>query len=596
MSIISSELLLGAAGAAGGYEIERSVRFNSADSAYLNRTPSSAGNRKTWTWAGWVKFSAFTGPYGIFEAPLQGGAGILSDITEIWYGSGNIHLTDFSTYFFSSEAKFRDPSAWQHFVFTCDTTQATASNRFKAYQNGVQLVNTASAVITQNIDTAINNSVPHIIGRNRGSSYTDAYFADIHLIDGQALDPTSFGEFDDNGIWQPKAYSGSYGTNGFHLPFNNNSTAAALGTDTSGNGNDWTVNNINVGATSVTNPAWYASSTYYSNVADVLANATNKGSGSWTASNEYVYLVVNDGGNPGINNVSAGNFPITWYMYRNVGGTLTRQGSFLGTEFNLFDWSNVFDTDTISNNADFYIFSSIDQNPPTSGQLSGTIPALTTSSFKTLNIINAGNDSLIDSPVNGTQTDTGAGGEVSGNYCTFSPIDSTSGITLTDGNLRVGQLAGADKSTCGTFGVSSGKWYWEFQPVSGINAMVGVADLGLPLTSRVYPGAGAFFYYQSNGNIYGPTLAGTSGAYGASFQLTSDVVGVALDMDTGYVTFYKNGVSQGVANTSSLLGRTITPCLGNGGVDVVDVVNFGQRLFAYTAPSGYKALTIANFE
>jgi hypothetical protein len=78
--------------------------------------------------------------------------------------------------------------------------------------------------------------------------YFNGYLADIHFIDGQALDPTSFGEFDTNGVWQPIAYSGSYGTNGFHLPFSDNSTAAALGTDTSSNGNTWTVNNISVTA------------------------------------------------------------------------------------------------------------------------------------------------------------------------------------------------------------------------------------------------------------------------------------------------------------------------------------------------------------
>jgi hypothetical protein len=72
----------------------------------------------------------------------------------------------------------------------------------------------------------------------------NGYLADIHFIDGQALDPSSFGEFDTNGVWQPIAYAGSYGTNGFHLPFSDNSTAAALGTDTSGNGNTWTVNNM----------------------------------------------------------------------------------------------------------------------------------------------------------------------------------------------------------------------------------------------------------------------------------------------------------------------------------------------------------------
>jgi hypothetical protein len=102
-----------------------------------------------------------------------------------------------------------------------------------------------------NYDGYINNTGSHSIGRTGllNALYLDAYLADIHFIDGQALDPTSFGEFDTNGVWQPIDASGlTYGTNGFHLPFSNNSTAAALGTDTSSNGNTWTVNNISVTA------------------------------------------------------------------------------------------------------------------------------------------------------------------------------------------------------------------------------------------------------------------------------------------------------------------------------------------------------------
>jgi hypothetical protein len=87
-----------------------------------------------------------------------------------------------------------------------------------------------------------------VINPSQNAAFNFGYLADIHFIDGQALDPSSFGEFDTNGVWQPIDIRWHYGTNGFHLPFSDNSTAAALGTDTSGNGNTWTVNNISVTA------------------------------------------------------------------------------------------------------------------------------------------------------------------------------------------------------------------------------------------------------------------------------------------------------------------------------------------------------------
>jgi hypothetical protein len=233
-------LFLGAAGQATGggeYQIERSVRFNSADSAYLNRTPASAGNRQSWSWSGWVK----QGNLSTGRQVLFGGYGALNDTDWIEFGfdTNNFYYT-VNSVASKSPAVFRDVSAWQHVVVTYN------GSSLKWYSNGVEV---HSVSITGNL--GINGNWVHTIGKSPNSSqsrYFDGYLADIHFIDGQALTPTSFGEFDTNGVWQPKAFSGSYGTNGFHLPFSDNSTAAALGTDTSGNGNTWTVNNISVTA------------------------------------------------------------------------------------------------------------------------------------------------------------------------------------------------------------------------------------------------------------------------------------------------------------------------------------------------------------
>jgi hypothetical protein len=123
-----------------------------------------------------------------------------------------------------------------------DTTQATSTNRIKIYVNGTQQTDfIASTYPSQNTDMMTNNNVASYLGREvNGGQYFDGYLAEVNFIDGTALDPTSFGETK-SGIWVPKAYSGAYGTNGFYLSF---ADSAAIGDDLSGNGNDWTANNL----------------------------------------------------------------------------------------------------------------------------------------------------------------------------------------------------------------------------------------------------------------------------------------------------------------------------------------------------------------
>ena len=238
----------------GGYQISRSLRFNSADSAYLNRTPASAGNRRTWTWSGWVKRSNLSAAQTLFSASnnstTQFFISLLADNTLQaldWTGSVNLRAETLQV--------FRDSSAWYHVVFAVDTTQATSTNRWKLYVNGEQVTSFSgsSSYPSQNYDTAVNATVAHAVGREEyaDTNYLSGYMTEINFIDGQALTPSSFGETNaQTGVWQPKAYSGSYGTNGFYLNFsdNSNTTAATLGKDYSGNGNNWTPNNFSVTA------------------------------------------------------------------------------------------------------------------------------------------------------------------------------------------------------------------------------------------------------------------------------------------------------------------------------------------------------------
>jgi len=201
----------------------------------------------------------------------------------------------------------------------------------------------------------------------------------------------------------------------------------------------------------------------------------------------------------------------------------------------------------------------------------------------------AGNDSLVDSPTN-YGTDTGLGGEVRGNYCTLNPLWTYSGPTLSNGNLDTTTTSGAWKNAQGTIGVTSGKWYWEctmsgtqFFSV-GVGLREGIANEypASQSTAWIYDGRG-----YKNGN-------NTQISYGTTFT-GGDIIGVALDMDAGTLTFYKNGVSQGVAFSTGLAGNLIFPHVGvyaNG--TTAQFVNFGQRPFAYAAPSGFKALCTHN--
>ena len=244
-----------------GYQISRSVRLRSSASAYFNRTPASAGNRKTWTWSGWHK----RGTVNSGPVLMQTNQGSNFDGNAIAFGvqvNDDFGIIETSggtnTIRVATTALYRDPSAWYHLMVAVDTTQATASNRVKLYVNGVQ--QTALSIATYpslNADTLVNQLGKEVgLGRQITTGggavgYLDGYLTEVNFIDGQALTPSSFGETNPiTGVWQPKKYTGTYGTNGFYLNFsdNSNNTAATIGKDYSGNGNNWTPNNISVTA------------------------------------------------------------------------------------------------------------------------------------------------------------------------------------------------------------------------------------------------------------------------------------------------------------------------------------------------------------
>ena len=460
-----------------------------------------------------------------------------------------------------------------------------------------KLTSLGPTAFAQNTALSIGDATTHHVGVEPNSvgtlrNYFDGYIADLHVIEGQIKEATDFGAFDNSGVWQAATYNGTYGNNGYYLfDFANES---GIGDDSSGNDNDFTVNNISDGVYSGTKPKWYTSTTLYTTKADVIANATDRGQDGFTlSSDEFVYLVPNDGGAVGeLCHPVGSEYPVLYYVYVRSSGDTSwyNTGSFGPGEADTFQWENTTGTPQaydFTNTEDLYLIGDtrVGGQPDSNSGMSGSFPAL-------VNLV-AQTDVLFDVPTNGdSSSGTGAGGEVSGNYCTWSPLAGTN-VTLSNGNLDCSLSAGTSSKARSTIAVTSGKYYWEIRFKSGQYGMIGISDASLA-GSQISYAAGGLYYYVQTGGLYGDVGGSFSNTSYGSALSANDVLGVALDMDNGNVKFYKNGSDLGNANTSSLVGKTIMPHLGEGGgATFVTEANFGQHVFAYPV-SGYKALCTTN--
>jgi len=244
---ISKNILAGSGAVAEPYEINQSLIFSQTND-YLKRIPSSAGNRRTFTLSYWVKIgtidgtsrvilTAGTSNSDVFHHNFESGGTPDDALRVVYYASGAFQIN------VTTNRVFRDPSAWYHIVLAIDTTQGTAANRVKMYVNGVQETSFATSVYpSQNLELNVNTATAHWIGQYHSADFPlRSYLAETHFIDGTALTPSSFGETNSaTGQWIPKEYGGSYGTNGFYLKF----VSGAIGTDSSGQGNNHSVSNI----------------------------------------------------------------------------------------------------------------------------------------------------------------------------------------------------------------------------------------------------------------------------------------------------------------------------------------------------------------
>jgi hypothetical protein len=435
--------------AATGYNLTRSLRFRASASANLSRTFGSLTARTNQTVSLWFKIGVLSSGSRVLYAGYDGSA---SYSTSIILNSNDTLEFDFgggAAYNLVTNQVFRDPSAWYHLVLAYDTTQATASNRMKMYINGVQVTSFSTAsypVLNATSQFTYTNANNKISAQWNSTNFFDGYLAEFNFIDGQALTPSSFGSTNAlTGVWQPAAYTGTYGTNGFYLPFTDNSALTTssnvgLGKDFSGNANYWVTNNISI-----------------------------------TAGVTY--------------------------------------------------------------------------------------------------------DSMTDVPTLTSAT--------AANFAVLNPLDTSASISILNGNLASNNANTSWYSARSSFGMSSGKWYWEFQYTSYLYARFGIAKAQMALSNYVGADAYGWSYYSTTGN---KANNGVDSAYGATFAV-GDIIGVAFDADNGTLTFYKNNVSQSTAFTGLTSGPYF-PAFGTYNTNIA--VNFGQQPFTYTPPTGFVALNTYN--
>jgi len=224
-------LVGGANSASGGYEISNSYRIDSGSAVGLSRFGNNSRNGDTFTISFWIK-RAKLGATQILVTSKVEDAGVNSFLMNINSddeiqigGQPEAGTTGAGSHraVIETNNKLRDPSAWYHIVYRQDTSQSTAANRHILYINGEVSSNSTYAALDQNTEFLYYynaSSYPFSIGNDeRDNLYGSYYMAEHHYTDGVSNGADAFGETNDNGVWIPKEYTGSYGTYGHYLKF-----------------------------------------------------------------------------------------------------------------------------------------------------------------------------------------------------------------------------------------------------------------------------------------------------------------------------------------------------------------------------------------
>ena len=597
---------LSTVGQSDAHVIGGSLVFDGPSTDYLSRT-FGAGNRRTYTISFWAKPSNHDehGPVGtgggqVFSAGTVGGgaratfgfSGVTNGANKDAFQLGH-NATGSSWASLNSDSKFRDFSAWQHFVVSVDVTQNTASNRVKLYANGVEQPLTGT--YPNDEDQPVNNNgIGHAIGRYNpeGTDYFDGYLSNFYFIDGQALSPSEFGFTDPlTNTWRPKKYQGAQAPNAIDKIFSAN-FAASDGFQATAPA----INAFNGGFGTVDQGRAACSSSgctiTLSSIDVEVKSKLEIWSGYGSASVNGGTAVNYDGSAPGWQDLSftgaLSSIAITGasglnagelYAVRVDGVILVDGGGYGVNGFDLpFDGSAAIGTDQSGRGNDW------------------TANNITDADVRPDSPSGCSFSSNLSSGISGISTSQAPSG-----YCTWNPIQPvTNGAgnrtTYTNGNLTGTTNNSWTTGGLGTIGVSSGKWYWEITSgayTGGTGLEIGAAKDTLQWTISNSEGAGtsagAYLYYndgrKGNNN--------SASSYGSTYT-DGDILGVALDLDAGTISFYKNGVSQGIAFTG--LSGIFYPCFSdyNDSGTAACTANFGQNAFTFPVPLGHQPLNLAN--
>jgi len=579
--------------------VPNSLAFVGADSANLYRTPSGAGNQQKWTWSTWLKLHKL----GTTKVLLSAGT-TASDVGNLKIQIGTDNKLEVKggagTVFGEPNFLFTDCTAWYSICVVVDTTEGTGTDRLRIWINGVEVTSWAArSDFAGSTNYAVNSAVIHSIGRTdlggTDKTLSDFTLAYNHQADGQALTADSFGEMGDNNVWYPKAYSGAYGTNGWFLQFDDQTSGSTLGNDDSGSGNNFTAENIvavrsgwsdwsrfTLHNTSVFNnqyPRFYlfddnettACATYNGNVANSGYTWSASGVPAFTGTYNFQVRTWGDGGNPQTITVTHAGGTATWV--NNTGNEI---------------W-NDFGTLT---NVSAVKCARLDMGIIHGFKIDGSI-VVEDRNFQV--------DSFTDSPSKyGSGTD---GGDIRGNFCTLDPSNNNG--TLSRGNLYY--TASNYSRTLGTASLTAGKWYWECEVTNkdgtGNGPSFGIAQAGTYNNNYLGNSTDSYCWY-SNGLaaansviLHNNSSTSSWGTHGP-FKVC-DIVGVAFDADAGTLDYYLNGQHQGEAfNSINVSDYSWMPAISTQATSASSqvCVNFGQRPFTHSPPSGYKPVTTKNAE
>ena len=636
------------------FTLDQSLRFNDGDSAYLSKTPASAGNQKTWTWSGWVKRGNISDSddtlFGVYDGSNQTRIYFLaSDKLQLEYYAGSPS----TNYYIRTNQLFRDSSAYYHIVAIFDTTQSTEANRLQLWVNGERVSSFANdEQPTLNFDGWVNDTKPHFIGGGT-SDYLDGYLAEVHFIDGTALTPTSFGETGDYGEWKPIEVTGlTYGTNGFYLDFSN---ATTIHTITASGGIAHSTTQEKIGDTSI----------YFDGTNDYLSipNHTDWTFGysdatieAWirpdaVGDGKVIFCDGDAGGSAGsVLQINADKFRFhlsidgvsnqvdlvgtttlstgTWYhvaMVKNgdsyklyVDGTEEASDSW-STAYP--DWSTAIQFGDHSTRTEFEGYMDEIRISKMARYTSGFTPS--TSAFteddNTLLLIHSDTTNGSTTFTDSSGVTGGLGNDAAGsnhwttnnlaiadqmvdsptnNFCTWNPLDMDG--TLAEGNLKGTTGTGAARSIASTIAPSSGKWYIEIltNTVYGNAFCMGLVESAFHSSitdwdDKFYSQSDSVAYH-SNGN---KGINGTSSSYGATYT-DDDIIGMAFDLDANTTTLYKNNASQGAISKTFDGHYKVIFVSGDSGGSQIGTINCGQDSSfagAKTAQGNQDANSIGDF-